>query len=299
MKRMLLILMVMALCASAQEMPELPKGVRPKSWKEVKDVLKPLGWEVARPEVQPVEGVRVLENIRYASRPERHLNLDLYLPKVGKTPLVVIIHGGGWKKGSKESQRPQGIWFANRGYAVAAIQYRLSGEAHFPAALDDCNAAIDWLKKRAVHYGFDSGRIAVWGGSAGAHLAALAGMTNPDVKAAMVVAGPTDGTSEKVQGISADPESNWNMFMGGSYVEKTKLYEMASPCLLVKQASPPVLLIAENSLESSGKMLAALKAGGVMHETMVLSGGIHGHWNWEPWFTPVMERCDGFLKKNF
>lgn len=298
MKRMLLIAVGVALSASAQEMPTLPKGARPKNWKEVKAILKPLGWEVTRPEVA-TEGIRIVENLTYATRPERKLKLDLYLPKAENAPLVVIIHGGGWKKGSKESQRPQGIWFANHGYAVAAMQYRLSGEARFPAAINDCNAAIDWLRAKSEQYGYNPGKIAVWGGSAGAHLAALVGMTNPAVKAAMVVAGPTDGTSEKVQGISADPASNWHMFMGGSYAEKAELYKQASPFLHVKKSSPPVLLIAEHSLESSRPMLDALKARDVMYETMILSGGIHGHWNWEPWFEPVMKRCDGFLKKAF
>ncbi len=103
MKRMLFITLGVALYASAQEVPKLPKGTRPQNWQEVKAVLKPLGWEVEHPEAQPAEGMRILENVTSVSRPERDLKLDLYLPKVANPPLATIIHGGGWKKGSKES----------------------------------------------------------------------------------------------------------------------------------------------------------------------------------------------------
>ncbi|HST19957.1 MAG TPA: alpha/beta hydrolase [Blastocatellia bacterium] len=113
----------------------------------------------------------------YARVGNKSLKLDLYLPQgQGPFPLIIWVHGGGWTSGDKSlsADSPQFRQTA-RGYAVASINYRLSQEAKFPAQIEDCKAAIRWLRAHATQYNLDPSRIAAWGSSAGGHLVALMG----------------------------------------------------------------------------------------------------------------------------
>ncbi|WP_421681689.1 alpha/beta hydrolase [Stutzerimonas urumqiensis] len=142
-----------------------------------------------QPHTRYAGGVIGLPDIEYSSVVGyRPLNLDLYLPvaRHKKYPAVVYIHGGGWRTGSSTGTAIDtlpGTWpealaeVASRGYVVAAINYRLAGEARFPAQLHDAKAAVRWLRANAQTYGIDPDRIVAWGGSAGGHLAALLGTT--------------------------------------------------------------------------------------------------------------------------
>ncbi|MCG3119672.1 MAG: Acetyl esterase [bacterium] len=128
--------------------------------------------------VQEVWAQRItpdVANVEYANVDGISLKLDLYLPKnVAKPyPVIVWIHGGGWVGGSKEN--PTAASMALQGYAVVSINYRLSGQAIFPAQIHDCKAAIRWIRANAVQYGFNSEKIGAWGSSAGGHLAAMLG----------------------------------------------------------------------------------------------------------------------------
>ncbi|MGB6582380.1 MAG: alpha/beta hydrolase, partial [Streptosporangiaceae bacterium] len=113
----------------------------------------------------------------------RPLELDLYLPQIdGSAPVIVYVHGGGWRRGSRREPLPVlGADFYDRlttqGFAVAAIDYRLSGEARFPAPLEDVRTAIGWVRDHAASYRLDAGRVFLWGDSAGGHLALLAALT--------------------------------------------------------------------------------------------------------------------------
>lgn len=126
-------------------------------------------------------GARKLANLEYTRAPGRPLKLDLYLPNgaTNKLPVLVWIHGGAWKMGSKD-------WcpiapLVTNGIAVASIEYRLSNEAKFPAQIMDCRAAIRWLRANAATHGLDAQHIGAFGASAGGHLAALLG-TASEVK---------------------------------------------------------------------------------------------------------------------
>ncbi len=103
--------------------------------------------------------------------------LDLYLPPKADapTPLVIWIHGGGWEAGNKDN--PPGLGLLKKGYALASINYRLSQEAKFPAQIEDCKAAIRFLRANAKKYNLDPDHFGVWGASAGGHLVALLGTT--------------------------------------------------------------------------------------------------------------------------
>ena len=146
-------------------------------------------------------GTRVLAGVPYAAIPGiRPLELDLYLPPAeGPHPVVVFLHGGGWRVGSRHSAGPayRGAdpnpfeLVAQAGVAVASVDYRLSGEATWPAQLHDAKAAVRWLRARAGELGVDPGRIAAWGESAGGPLAELLGLVaEPALEGALGVAGP-------------------------------------------------------------------------------------------------------------
>lgn len=129
-------------------------------------------------------GVGAQFDIAYETPADLHpLTLDLYTPKPSPTPLpfVLFVHGGGWDSGDSRhalafADLPHALaGLAAQGYVVASVNYRLSHEASFPAALQDVKAAIRWLRSHAASYGGDSTRLAVWGMSAGGQLAAMAG----------------------------------------------------------------------------------------------------------------------------
>ena len=108
----------------------------------------------------------------------RELRLDLYRPSGGSGPYpaVVFIHGGGWRSGQRGQLSRQAMYLATRGYVCACIEYRLSGEASFPAAIEDCKCAVRWMRAVGTkNYRVDPERIAVSGSSAGGHLALLTG----------------------------------------------------------------------------------------------------------------------------
>ncbi len=133
--------------------------------------------------------VRHLPDVRYGEvLGYRPLELDLYLPEAsGPLPVIVHVHGGGWRRGSRREPLPVlGADFydslAVEGFAVATVDYRLSGEARFPAPLEDVRTAVDWVRDNAASYGLDAGRVFLWGDSSGGHLALLAALTGAKVQ---------------------------------------------------------------------------------------------------------------------
>ena len=122
-------------------------------------------------------GKTVWRDAVYAVADGVELKLDLAVPAdIERPQLVVFIHGGGWRKGSKRNNRCS--WVVDHGYAVASVAYRFTDLAIFPAQIHDVKAAIRWLRAHAGEYGYDATRIAVAGTSAGGHLAALLGTTS-------------------------------------------------------------------------------------------------------------------------
>ncbi|MEM7477525.1 MAG: alpha/beta hydrolase fold domain-containing protein, partial [Planctomycetota bacterium] len=138
---------------------------------------QPKGWEGANLPKLP-EGTVTFRNLIYEIVGDRELPLDLYIPKHDKPlPLVIWIHGGGWKSGSKNGiNRCRKL--LEHGYALASVEYRLSGEAIFPAAVEDCKAAVSFLRLNAKKYQLDPKRFGAWGSSAGGHLVAMLGTTS-------------------------------------------------------------------------------------------------------------------------
>jgi acetyl esterase/lipase len=180
------------------------------------------------------------------------LKLDLFTPKnpAKVPPLVVMIHGGCWISGSRKDYAYYGIKLAQLGYAAASIDYRLSQEATYPAAIEDARTAIQWLKDHAKTYNFDPERIALFGGSAGGHMVEYLGYAantptkqhqqgpGPKVKAIVAFYGWSDLTDPAVT------EPYWNeAFFGNKYADAPEVYKEASPLTHVSKQSPPTLLL--------------------------------------------------------
>ncbi|SOD98181.1 alpha/beta hydrolase [Blastococcus haudaquaticus] len=216
------------------------------------------------------DGTRLLLGVPYAAIPGlRPLELDLHLPAEsgGPVPVVVFLHGGGWRMGSRHAAGPmyRGAsptpfeLVAQAGIAVASVDYRLSGEATFPAQLHDAKAAVRWLRTRAAELGIDPTRIAAWGESAGGHLAELLGLvTDPALEGDVGFAGQSSHVStvvawyapSDVAAVStdlgtdpADATTREALLLGAPARDVPELAAQASPISHVSAAAPPFLLL--------------------------------------------------------
>ncbi|OYW74169.1 MAG: carboxylesterase [Verrucomicrobia bacterium 12-59-8] len=201
----------------------------------------------------------------YAGNDNAKQKVDLYLPKKRNTdkplPVVALIHGGGWVNGDRLGYAAAAIQFARTGdYASVAVGYRLTKEAHWPAQVYDCKAAIRWIRAHAKEYNLDPDKIAVMGSSAGGHLSSLIG-TSGDVKELEGDLGPNTAFSSRVQcvvnlcgpqdftqALMFDKEKKPVLkddavigLLGGNYEEKHAEAVAASPVTYVTKDDPPFI----------------------------------------------------------
>lgn len=269
----------------------------------------------ARPRPPQITDAEIQRDLVYKRINGRALGLDLYSPSKPSGPLPVIIwlHGGGWSKGRKEGHSPA-VTLVDDGYAVASVDYRLTGVAPFPAQIEDCKAAVRWLRANASKYNLDPDRIGVWGFSAGGHLAALLGTSggvkelegNGDnmsyssrVQAVCVVSGPGDllqlyRDATGPSGAEMNPKVKPALeALIGVPVEENKTKAMAaSPISYVSKDDPPFLIIqGENDVtvpvSLTQSFFAALEAAGV-DATLEIDTG-RGHGVGGPKFQPMIK----------
>lgn len=177
----------------------------------------------------------VIRNVTYVERDSGPLRADVYRPTgKGPFPAVLVIHGGAWMSGNKNQLTSIAERLAESGYTAVAIAYRLAPRHKNPAQIDDCRAALQWMKKNAKEYKIDPARLGAWGYSAGAHLSTLLAMTGTDLKA--VVAGGTP-TDFRPMPLDARYLTYW---FGGTRREMPEVYKAASPAAFVSEKSPPV-----------------------------------------------------------
>ena len=245
-------------------------------------------------------GVKAHRDLAYVANGHERHKLDLFVPEKADAPLPLIIwvHGGGWQAGSKEGCPPLRNGYTGRGYAVASINYRLSGHTVFPAQIEDCKAAIRWLRAHAKDYHLDPNRFGVWGSSAGGHLVALLG-TSGDVKEFVVGAnltqssrvqsvcdyyGPTDFTVfVTIPGYEshAKAEAPEGKLIGGAVMENKDKAARANPITFVSRDAPPFLIVHGDEdktvpINQSQLLFAALKKTGVSAHFHTIHGAGHG-----------------------
>jgi acetyl esterase/lipase len=225
--------------------------------------------------------VEVLRNLIYRHVSNQALRLDLYLPRqiARPLPLIVSLHGGGWSGGHR-SQSP--AWMLARyRYAVATIEQRFVPAAIFPAQLEDCAAAIDWLRSRAADYGVAAERFGAWGHSSGGHLASLLG-TAGRVRAVCAVSAPAD-----LVHVLRSPDSRLRRavvtLLGGPAQATIERATSASPSHQITSASAPFLLIhgAKDRtvpMDQSYRFATALRESKVETHLRIFPNGRHGLW---------------------
>jgi acetyl esterase/lipase len=246
----------------------------------------------------PGETTQTLSYMRNSSNPAQ--TLDLLLPDAtmpgahSKPPLVVYIHGGAWEEGDKAQNAA--ISLVDHGFAVASLNYRFSKEAKFPAQVDDCRAAIRFLREYADKFHFDGNRIGLLGNSAGGHLVSLLGLTEDEKVPGHAAA--TSPISAKVQAVC-----DWNgvtdfktalkqlpdnegknrvvsQLLGGLPEKVPELAEKASPITYVSASAPPFLIIHGNADDvvpyaQSVELNEALKKAGADVKMVTIEKGTH------------------------
>lgn len=250
--------------------------------------------------VRNIEGVQnnsvsVTRDLPFADRATGALLLDLYTPigAHGPSPVVIWLHGGAWFTGDRTLAPDFGRFFVERGIAMASIEYRLSGQAVFPAQLHDVRSAIRFLRGNAATWNLRADRIGVWGSSAGGHLAALAGLTGhldrldgePESGDARVAAvaesyGPTDLTTAQAQLPDGRP-SHEAAFLGGPPEQRRASALAASPLHRVVASAPPFQISHGTadpvvSQRHSERLHAALVAAGVESTLHLVEDYKHG-----------------------
>jgi len=231
--------------------------------------------------------VQVETNIAYDHYPQTVL--DVFTPPNGKASKhcgVLMIHGGGWVNGTKESMVERWVLpWVDKGCVVANVEYRLAAVATAPAAIEDALKAAEWFSKNAKKYNVDTGRVVVSGGSAGGHLALMVGMTpktakfGPVGKAALVVNfyGITDvedqlgGPNERKYAVTWVPPSEGRM----------ELARRVSPLTYVRKDVPPILTIhgtADQTVpyEHGVRLTKELRDAGADAEMISVPEGRHG-----------------------
>jgi len=263
---------------------------------------------------------RRIDDLVYAAPAGRPLHADLYLPggSAGPWPVIVWLHGGGWRFGDRRQAPDLSRHFAGRGYAMVSIDYRLSAEALFPAQIEDVKTAVRWIRATADRYRLDAGRIGLWGSSAGGHLAALAATSGPgtfesaasehagfssDIQAVVDGYGPVDflqldAHRDPLDRPSDDPESiplppgmrsaHANSFesllLGGPIEQHVERVAAANPLAYERPGVPPFLILHGTSdatvpPHQSQLLFEGLAARGVDVTLCLIDGLGHGFLN--------------------
>jgi len=242
---------------------------------------------------------RKIADIEYGAEAGHKLLLDIYLPTEAEhPPLLVYIHGGAWRSGSKNSMPLTGL--VTSGFAVASVEYRLSPVARFPAQIHDIKAAIRFLRAKQGEYGYNADRVAICGASAGGHLAELVGVTNGEPELEGEVGGYRRQSSDVQAIVAYYGASNFltilkqstphglgvripalQLLLGGQPEDKPELAKLASPVFHVDRDDPPLLLLhgdqdPQMPINQSHELEGKYRELGLQVEFEVVHGAAHG-----------------------
>lgn len=251
-----------------------------------------------------------IKDLVYKNLDAKTLHLDaFYKNENTKLPAVILIHGGGWKSGNKSQMQFMAQAIASKGYSCFAIEYRLSPEAKYPAAILDVKSAIKFIKSNAEKFNVDPSRIAVLGCSSGGQMAALIGTTNEN----SAFEDKDDwNQNAKVQaiidmdGILAfkHPESQEgkaaSLWLGGTYEQKRETWQQASALTHTDKNTPPILFINSDMIRyHAGRddMIAILDKNGIYNEVQTIKNSPHSFWFFNPWFDEMINYTTQFLDK--
>ena len=264
----------------------------------------------------PTPEVHVISALPYARYGDRTLLLDLYLPAHPPRQLIpgaIVIRGGGWLVGDRQRFAHIASALAERGIAAASIEYRTADVAAFPGAIQDVKAAVRWMRANAAQYGIDPQAIGSIGGSSGAHMALLAGLSS-DVAEFEGEGGHND-TSSAIQAVVAmatpadllalpdDNKPTVAKFLYATPEEDRAKWQFASPVNHIRSKGPAILLLhgaADDSVPVSQSLDFAkrYRAAGNSAEVHIFPTAPHAFWNYRPWFQEAMDRAATFFAQS-
>lgn len=277
-----------------------------------------LAAELTRYEVQP--------NIVYHIANNYEAKLDVYQPPDAKqpTPVVIVIHGGGWIAGTKEERVLEMMPYLQMGFAAVNVEYRMAQVSLAPAAVEDCRCALHWVFANAKKYNFDSSRVVVQGGSAGGHLALITGMLTPaagfdhscyandenvwsenpgtahDPRVAAIV--NWFGISDVLDELHGPNAKGYAVIWLGDQPNADEIAKRVSPINYVTRDVPPIITIHGDKdalvpYQQSVRLHKALDAAGVPNELYTVPGGNHGGFSYDQ-NQKAWAAVRAFLRKN-
>lgn len=249
---------------------------------------------------------------------DRDLHVDLFTPQnKGKYPALIMVHGGGWRAGDKSLEVPIAQRLAARGYVTVCVEYQLSLEAKYPAAVFNIKSAIRWMRANADKYGIDPDKIAISGGSAGGQLALLVGLTNgveskegsqgnlgfsSDIQAIIDVDGVVDFMAPLSLNLNRKPSSPDIEWLGGSFYEKPEIWKEASGIFWANEKSSPILFLNSGYPvfhAGQDELIGMMKDWGIYTELHKFDVKVHPFWLFDPWARTTVNYIDNFLIKVF
>jgi acetyl esterase/lipase len=240
----------------------------------------------------------ITPGITYLTANNYESKLDVYRRRGVSEPLptVIVIHGGGWVNGTKESTALFALPYLEAGFNVVNVEYRLARVSLAPAAVEDCRCALRWVASHAKEYGFDTSKLILTGGSAGGHLALITGMLpesagldrycegGPEPKAAAIV--NWYGITDVADLLEGPNQKGYAVTWLGSQSDRVAIAKRVSPMTYVRAGLPPTITIHGDAdptvpYAHGVQLTNALKSAGVKTELVTVPGGKHGNFTLE------------------
>jgi len=249
------------------------------------------------------EGQQIYFDRRYKMAGKRELHLDIFMPTVeSNRQTIMLIHGGGWRSGQRSHFYAMANQLAQRGYTLVLPEFRLSLEARYPAALEDVNDALQWLKHNAGDYGVHPDKIALLGGSSGGHMASLLAYAGPsqlfghsDVKVNALI--DLDGVLN-LDHERPDPDSPLQYWIGSDMDASPETWREAAPTSHLSSRSPATLVISSGQPRFTlghKRVEKTLQRFGTPYRYYEFPEVIHTFWLFEPYLSQSVDMIDSFI----
>jgi pectinesterase len=320
MYKLTFLLVLAGACAKAQQKP-IPVDSSYSVANVYKQIHKDFPYAVPAIDSVPANVV-AHRNLVYTTLPQtafgkRDLHLDVFTPAAkGTYPALIMIHGGGWRSGTRSMQVPMAQMLAAKGFVTIPVEYQLSLEAKYPAAVFNIKSAIRWVKANAAKYNIDTNRIAISGCSAGGQLASLVGITNglpqfegdhgnkgisSNVKAIVDIDGVLDFLAPSSLNLVRKPNSPDIEWLGGSFETHPLIWKEASAIYWAKPttALPILFLNSGYSRFHAGQdeLIGMMKEWNIYTQVHKFDVMVHPFWLFHPWVDETVTITAGFLNK--
>jgi len=259
-----------------------------------------------------MESIEERRNVVYGDAGGRPLRLDIYRPAQPNGAAVLMVHGGGWSRGSKDMLTSHARALASQGFVALAQEYRLTGEAPFPACIHDVKRAIRWTRSQAGELGFDPEKLCLEGHSAGAHLVLLAAGTPDDAR--LDPPEGSGGVSAKVAAVAAiypptlfyldgpRPSGGMSASVLPGADASAGVAALASPMTHVAAGYPPTMLLHGDAdkvvpVSASRRFEEQVRAVGGKVDLHIYAGLPHGFASHPDLLPPMMSMIGAFFRR--